>query len=240
MSALVTVPFHGDELVAVDREGVVFVALKPIVTSLGLDWSGQHQRVRRDEVLREGMGVIPIPSGSGVQEATALRLDLLNGWLFTIDSARVRPTVRDKLIRYQRECYAALHAHFTRAQPPVPAAAPPVDAELLRLAEKRQLVAEARQSFDAQAARELWIELGLPLTPSMTRMSRPAAAITERVVELLGAAVDRTLWDWEIEAQLVLESWSKVRIAAALDALRSAKRVKFVSPGGYRARFTLI
>jgi hypothetical protein len=43
---------------------------------------------------------------------TCLPLDYLSGWLFGINATRVKPEVRDRLIRYQRECYRVLAEAF--------------------------------------------------------------------------------------------------------------------------------
>lgn len=118
--------FHGDRLMAVEIDGIVYVALKPISDALGLKWSGQHDRVRRDEILNEGIRVMRIPSGGGMQDAACLRLDLLHGWLFTIDHARVKPELRERVLTYKRQCYALLHEHFTgKAQARAARLAPP-------------------------------------------------------------------------------------------------------------------
>jgi hypothetical protein len=41
-----------------------------------------------------------------------LPLDHLNGWLFGINAERVKPEVRDKVLRYQRDCYRVLADAF--------------------------------------------------------------------------------------------------------------------------------
>lgn len=41
-----------------------------------------------------------------------LPVDMLHGWLFTINPNKVRADLRDKLTRYQCECFAALHAYW--------------------------------------------------------------------------------------------------------------------------------
>src|SRR3712207_7429453 len=58
------------------RDDGVFVALKPIVENMQLDWSGQLQRVKRTPLLAEGMVVMPTPFGrGGDQEAVCLKLE---------------------------------------------------------------------------------------------------------------------------------------------------------------------
>lgn len=54
------IPFYNQELVAVDKDGQKYVALKPICENIGIDWSGQRQRIMEDSVLKTCMVVIPI------------------------------------------------------------------------------------------------------------------------------------------------------------------------------------
>lgn len=108
------IPFHGETLLVIeDHLGDRFVVMKPIVEALGLSWVGQLQRIKRDDVLSEGMCVTHIPSEGGEQEATILPLELFHGWLFTIDASRVKPELREKLHQYRRECFDVLHSYFT-------------------------------------------------------------------------------------------------------------------------------
>lgn len=167
MTKLTTISFQGDTLFAVEDEGVPFVAIKPISDGLGLKWSGQHDRLNRDPILAEGIRVMRMPSPGGEQETVALRLDLLQGWLFGIEVSRVKPEVRPRVLDYKRECFAALHAHFygRRAEP---VAVPPFDpAREEPVSVRRGLVSEARQTFGVKAAGSLWIALGLPLVAEM-------------------------------------------------------------------------
>jgi hypothetical protein len=45
-----------------------------------------------------------------------LPLDYLNGWLFGVNAARVNPEIRERLIRYQKECYRVLARAFVKEQ----------------------------------------------------------------------------------------------------------------------------
>ncbi|MEI6419547.1 MAG: phage antirepressor N-terminal domain-containing protein [Sphingomonadales bacterium] len=69
MSAVTTVTmisFRGRPIPTVkDAAGVVRVALRPIVEAMGLDWSAQTRRLRRDQVLSEGVAIMATPSGYG-------------------------------------------------------------------------------------------------------------------------------------------------------------------------------
>ncbi len=108
--------FYEDEITAVQTEdGTVYVPVRPLVERLGLNWSGQYSRMQRDAVLKEEQRVCVIQTHSrGPQEAICLPLDYLNGWLFGVNAARVKPEIRERLIRYQKECYRVLARAFVK------------------------------------------------------------------------------------------------------------------------------
>lgn len=112
--------FYEDEITAVrvrrDGEIQVFVPLRPIVELLGLDWSGQLRRVRNDAVLAEEVQPVRVETAGGPQEMPCLPLDMLNGWLFGINANRVREDVRERLVRYQRDCYRVLYEAFNEGR----------------------------------------------------------------------------------------------------------------------------
>lgn len=108
-----TVEFYEDQVIAVRlANGEVFVPLRPIVEGLGLDWAAQTRRVNRDPVLAEVKGVVVTATPGGPQEMLALPLDYLSGFLFGVNASRVKPEIRERIIRYQRECYKVLNEAF--------------------------------------------------------------------------------------------------------------------------------
>jgi hypothetical protein len=100
-------------LVPVKGRSEVYVPLRPICEYLGLNWTGQLQRLKRDKVLSESQGVCVIhtPSG-GQQKMVCLPLEVLPGFLFTIEVSRVRPELQEKITRYRRECFRVLWEAF--------------------------------------------------------------------------------------------------------------------------------
>ncbi len=114
-----TVDFYGDALVAVlvrvHEQPEIYVPLRPICDYLGLNWSGQLQRLRRDEVLREALQFVCIthtnPAG-GDPNVVCLPLEYLPGWLFGISTSRVRPELQAKITQYRRECFRVLWRAF--------------------------------------------------------------------------------------------------------------------------------
>ncbi len=82
---------------------------------LGLSYTGQRDRIRRDPVLSENVHQIrvsrSVEAGSD-QEMVCLALKFLPGWLFGISVNRVKEELREKIIRYQREGYDVLWDAF--------------------------------------------------------------------------------------------------------------------------------
>jgi hypothetical protein len=118
-----TVTFYDDEVTALRMEdGTVYVPIRPLCEHLGVSWPSQSNRLNRDPILSEVKGVFMVNTPGGQQQAVCLPLDYLNGWLFKMDAARVKDTVRERLLRYQRDCYKVLAAAFqgTPAASPAP------------------------------------------------------------------------------------------------------------------------
>lgn len=106
-------PFFGTEIVVVEYDNKPYVPMKPICENIGLAWHAQFERLKRKEVLSSGIRIIRTPSNGGEQESVCLPLHYLNGWLFGIDTNRVKPELKEKLVRYQKECYEVLWDYWT-------------------------------------------------------------------------------------------------------------------------------
>ena len=181
MGSTITIDFHGDPLAAILDDRGTFVPLKPLVTGMGLNWSGQFARVKRDAILGEAICMMQM----GVDPATVcLPLDLVPGFLFTIDASRVAEAVRPKVLDYQRECFRVLadaclgkpvqHERVSaEILPPAPITTP--DPRICI-----RMVTEARHVFGVQPARELWFALGLPRVPAMMAAPRQGDLFTYR------------------------------------------------------------
>ncbi|UYZ99669.1 phage antirepressor N-terminal domain-containing protein [Moraxella bovis] len=108
-----TVNFHNQSLITLQKDGVAYVAMKPICENIGLDWTAQRQRLVRDEVLNSTMVMITTVATDGkMRELLCLPIHYLNGWLFGVDTNRVKAEIKDKLITYKKECYQALFDYW--------------------------------------------------------------------------------------------------------------------------------
>lgn len=117
MSHAISVRFHDQSITVFMHGGSPLVAVKPICENMGIDWRAQRQRIMRHHVMSKGVVIMTTPSAGGEQKTACLPLEMLNGWLFGIDAARVKPDLREKVIRYQRECFHVLAAHFGMLAP---------------------------------------------------------------------------------------------------------------------------
>ncbi|EAN5735804.1 phage antirepressor Ant, partial [Salmonella enterica] len=109
------VPFNGQQIITAMAAGVAYVAMKPIVENLGMSWGTQQQKLARN-VGKFGHIHMNMPSAGGIQKMLVLPLKKLNGWLFSINPEKVRADIRDKLIKYQEECFTVLHDYWTKGK----------------------------------------------------------------------------------------------------------------------------
>jgi len=115
------VDFYGEPvvgaLIEADDERQVYVPIRPICERLGIDWSGQYQRIKRDEVLNEALrtvriersesvGVTHTKSRRGDPNSLCLPLKLLPGFLFGVSTDRIKnKIIRERVVLFRRECY---------------------------------------------------------------------------------------------------------------------------------------
>lgn len=119
-----SVIFYDDEIpaaVVVGEQGgqrKVYVPIRPLCDFLGVNYRAQRRRIDRDPVLSEVVMEVRLETAGGPQIMPCLHLDYLNGWLFGISAASVKETVRDRVIRYQKECYQVLRDAFQEVEAP--------------------------------------------------------------------------------------------------------------------------
>lgn len=109
---LETIQFHNQSLIVLNHQNKPYVAMKPICENIGLDWEAQRQRIKRHHVLSKGAFMIKVPSKGGEQQYLCLPISMINGWLFGIDTNRVKQEIRPTLEQYQLECFDVLYNHF--------------------------------------------------------------------------------------------------------------------------------
>ena len=111
MSALVRVPFHGDEIECVHDERGVWVALRRMCEALGIDTDSQRKKLADKPWATTVTNAVVAEDGKP-REMVCLHLDSVPMWLATIEPSRVAEGARSKLVDYQRECARVLRDHF--------------------------------------------------------------------------------------------------------------------------------
>ncbi|MFQ5400523.1 MAG: phage antirepressor N-terminal domain-containing protein [Anaerolineae bacterium] len=169
-----TVVFYDDELTAVlVQEGdqtQVFVPLRPICKFLGVAWSPQRRRVNQNPILSEVVRSVTVTVTEAGQrgQMLCLPLDYLNGWLFGINATRVKAEVRERLLRYQRECYRVLAQAFTART-----AAADLSPSMATLVQVREMGRAIMQMAEEQ------MEFERRLSTTETRLERAAVIVGE-------------------------------------------------------------
>ncbi len=107
------IEFAGNRICLIEKDNELFVPLKPICTALELDWGSQFRNLQEDIVLNSTVVTMTIVARDEKQrEMICIPLSYLNGWLFRINPARYEGDRRERIIKYQKECYQALFNHF--------------------------------------------------------------------------------------------------------------------------------
>ncbi len=109
----ITVPFYNDELYVVEYNDEPHVPMRPIVEGMGLDWKSQLIKLRQR--FKSTVVEIPMVAADGkMRDMVSLPLRKLAGWLQTIYPNKVKPEIKDNVIRYQDECDDVLYDYWTK------------------------------------------------------------------------------------------------------------------------------
>jgi len=113
MNEIVRIPFHGNEILTIEKNGRKYVAMKPIVEAIGLEWKKQQEIIKRDPVLSSSATITGVVAADGKErDMICLPLEYLNGWLFKVSASRYHGKRREVIELYQRECYQALYDYW--------------------------------------------------------------------------------------------------------------------------------
>lgn len=112
---LLPVTFNGDNLFIVNHGGEPYVPMRPVVEGMGLAWQPQHRKLMDEkERFCVTIMVTQMPGDDQRREVVCLPLRRLFGWLMTVSPNKVKPTLREKIIHYQRECDDVLWQYWSK------------------------------------------------------------------------------------------------------------------------------
>ncbi|EIW3598433.1 phage antirepressor Ant [Salmonella enterica] len=110
------VPFNGQQVLTAVAAGVTYVAMRQIVENIGIDWTGQSVKLRKMKDKFNCRDISMVAADGKLRKLLCIPLKKLNGWLFSINPEKVRADIRDKLIKYQEECFTVLHDYWTKGK----------------------------------------------------------------------------------------------------------------------------
>lgn len=115
MSNIQTINFNNQKLLTVEKDGTKYVAVKPICENLGIDWDSQRVKIKSNPILNSTTAIITVVAEDGkLREMVCLPIDMINGWLFTINLNKVSEEIRPVVFYYQKECYRALFEFWNK------------------------------------------------------------------------------------------------------------------------------
>ena len=105
-----TILFYDKPLIVVRLpNGEPGAVLRYFCDNLGLAQNRQIDRIKRKKALAAGLHYARIETAGGPQVLAVLTLRVVPGWLFGIDTNRVKPELQPEIERYQAECVDVLY-----------------------------------------------------------------------------------------------------------------------------------
>ena len=99
--------FKGKTLLFIAKDGVYYIAIKPVCEAIGIDYVQQFKNLNDDSILTPALckHTMQVP-GDQARNMVCLPERYIYGWIFSIRSES------KELVDYKRECYDILFNHF--------------------------------------------------------------------------------------------------------------------------------
>jgi len=127
-----TVPFHNAELYLVEFNGQPYTPLRQIVQGMGLDWASQFTKIKQKFATCVVEITMQILGDDQSRSHTCIPVRKLPAWLYSVNPNKVKPELRDTVIKYQEECDDVLWDYWTKGKAVNPRKSTPKDRENLR------------------------------------------------------------------------------------------------------------
>lgn len=99
--------FNGKSIHFLAVDGQYWIAIKPIMEALGVEYTRQFKNLKEDKILGPALALQPMQvPGDQVRNYACLPEFYIYGWLFSIQSAS------EELANYKWQCYRILYEHF--------------------------------------------------------------------------------------------------------------------------------
>lgn len=112
-SHLITV--NQKDITIVTDKNEKYVSIKSICKAIGVKYETQIEKINNDEILSQ---LTPLKGSTGADgkeyKMRVIPLRFVFGWLFSISANKVKPEIKESIIKYKMECYNALFDTFTK------------------------------------------------------------------------------------------------------------------------------
>lgn len=102
--------FNGKTISFLNKDGVYWVAVKPICEALNVVYTGQLKKLKNHQILGPALYIctMQVSGKGGIQSRnmTCIPEKFIYGWLFSINSDK------PEFIEYQKTCYELLYNYF--------------------------------------------------------------------------------------------------------------------------------
>lgn len=136
--------FRGKNLIFLAKNGVYYIAIKPICEVLEVDYIRQFKNMKDDPILRPALSkqTMQVP-GDQTRALVCLPEHLIYGWIFSIKSQSV------ELLEYKKDCYEILFKHFHGA----------ITNRLDLLRNKARVISERKKAESELTTNELFLKV---------------------------------------------------------------------------------
>ena len=110
------VPFYNTSLTMIEYDGQPYIPMKPVVEGMGLDWKSQYRKITNKFKTCMVKMTIQLFGDSQSREVVMLPLRKLPAWLYSVEPNKVKPELKETIIKYQEECDDALWNYWTGKQ----------------------------------------------------------------------------------------------------------------------------
>ena len=105
------IPYKGSEIVTTSINGVVYVAMKPFVDAMGLNWDTQNEKLKMDDRFNYTLKGIVAKDGKN-REMMCLEVYQLPAFLYSINPNKVRKDLKNKIIAFQSETFKVINEYW--------------------------------------------------------------------------------------------------------------------------------
>lgn len=179
MSSIVTIPFHGNQVQAVDVDGTPHVVFRPLVESIGMDFASQYRRLNG----KSWATIVKTPTVGADgknRDMTVIDVRTLTMWLATIDENRVSDEARPLVVAYQSEIADVIESYWTQGGAINPRADEHQMNALIFQARAQMELAQAARGLihpdHLEARARIILARGLGEAPELDPASRPLYA----------------------------------------------------------------